>query len=141
MGTHPIFESDFDCLTDSARQMSLTDIAKRHREAKLAKNGEKLGLVKKTKEKGALSLGELLKKKKGDSGNSSDKGLDLSSLVKKTTKQPKLVVTREEKEQVEIVTAKVDKLEIKASVYKRVDHKITKRQTFNTKSSPKSPPA
>ena len=99
--------------------MSLADIAKRHREAKLAKNGEKLGLVKKTKEKGALSLGELLKKKKGDSGNSSDKGLDLSSLVKKTTKQPKPVVTREEKEQVELVTAKVDKLEIKTSVYKR----------------------
>jgi len=24
MGTHPIFESDFDCLTDGARGVSLT---------------------------------------------------------------------------------------------------------------------
>ena len=97
--------------------MSLADIAKRHREAKLAQSGEKAGLVKKTKEKSALSLGELLKKKKVD--NTGDKGLNLSSLVKKPTKLQKPVVTKEQ-EEVEEVTTKVEKLEIKQSqVYKR----------------------
>ena len=98
--------------------MSLADIAKRHREAKLAQSGEKAGLVKKTKEKSALSLGELLKKKKVDN-TGVDKGLNLSSLVKKTSKLSKPVVTKEQQE-VEEVTTKVEKLEIKQSqVYKR----------------------
>merc|ERR1712221_6379 len=92
MGTHPIFESDFDCLTD----MSLADIAKRHREQK--KTSSPLSLAKAKKEKGALSLGELLKAKK----QPKTEGLNISSLIqKKETASPK---------KVQEVTKKVEQL-------------------------------
>merc|ERR1712131_3879 len=109
MGTHPIFESDFDCLTD----MSLADIAKRHREQK--KTSSPLSLAKAKKEKGALSLGELLKAKK----QPKTEGLNLSSLIqKKETASPK---------KVQEVTKKVEQLEIKEKIHKKVENKIRKR--------------
>merc|ERR1712131_573698 len=109
MGTHPIFESDFDCLTD----MSLADIAKRHREQK--KSSSPLSLAKAKKEKGPLSLGELLKAKK----QPKTEGLNLSSLIqKKETASPK---------KVQEVTEKVEQLEIKEKIHKKVENKIQKR--------------
>merc|ERR1712168_1342775 len=110
MGTLPIFESDFDCLTD----MSLADIAKRHREQK--KTSSPLSLAKAKKEKGALSLGELLKAKK----QPKTEGLNLSSLIQK--KEPSSTPKK-----VHEITTKVEQLEIKQKVHKKVENKVQKR--------------
>merc|ERR1739838_15220 len=110
MGTHPIFESDFDCLTD----MSLADIAKRHREQK--KSSSPLSLAKTKKEKGALSLGELLKAKKQPKSES----LNLSSLIQK--KEPPSTPIK-----VHEITKKVEQLKIENKVHKKIENKVKKR--------------
>merc|ERR1712168_754518 len=80
MGTHPIFESDFDCLTE----MSLAELAKRHRE----KGGNKSVTDRNSGDKSRLTLGDAKKKKSGASNGS----LSLSDLLnkKKSTDQSNL---------------------------------------------------
>merc|ERR1712002_720958 len=67
MGTHPIFESDFDCLTDNFFKMSMTGTWKKVSSDNGAAFGMAIGATKEQLEKSAKTTTVLEMKVEGDS--------------------------------------------------------------------------
>merc|ERR1712227_246464 len=132
MGTHPIFESDFDCLTE----MSLAELAKRHREKGGNRDsGSRLTLgdtkKKESKRSGALSLSDLLNKKKNNSTDQPKKPI-LSNL--KNLVSAKAVSSESTKDQPQSQVRSILKIEEKVEKLS-IQDKTTSRSKLAVRSS------